>query len=741
MAYHWPPCVAVQPTLGPAVLLPPALFDPESPLAFPLSACDKHFTLPLATTLAFRSSSPTLAPHMSQEPSIEAARTRIQRLVDEIAALTKRDLRTEEYFPEYLKRVVMACDGKGGAVWLVGPRSAEGKNEFQLAAVVEFESSLFQTDEVQRTNIIKVLTEVVTTKQPMVFAPDPQVQAALQAAPPDANRTPYPFIHVPLFLKEQVLGVLQVWMQPYVVPANYAEFATFLTSLATHVEQHLQSRRLGNLVVETQRLQHVLKFTSDLAGSLDPLEVARLSSNYGRDLIGCERCSVLLLEGDRWRVMSISGQEVVEKKSAMVKAMSAFVGAHAAPELVLLSKKELIARAEAPNGSENGGELTVAIRRTDEIDLAYFQLAHVVSAAVAPMLDADKQLVGAYFAESTTEGFFDAAAGSKEPASATRLTEWLATHTGKQLRAAEDYHSLPFLSVTKRMRDTRRMLTGQKRHRSLLKLGIFLTLLAALLLYPKMDRIDGDCALTPMNRTAVVAEIPGRIERVLVREGDHVKAGDPIAQLDISKLQTEFDTNTQERRRQNAESERYRALGDEGAANVASIQAAVADQNQKKIEAEIASATLRSRIAGVVVTKDLELHIGEYLQAGTPFAEVAALDAWEAQIDLNEKKIGLVEKELGRGKPVDVSFVLYSQSSHTFNAKLEKHEQISSQAMAREKENVFLITLKNIEVPPALQSALRPGLTGRGKIELGRKPLVAIWAHRIWEWFQMRMIG
>ena len=160
--------------------------------------------------------------------------------------------------------------------------------------------------------------------------------------------------------------------------------STFLTSLATHVEQHLQSRRLGNLVVETQRLQHVLKFTSDLAGSLDPLEVARLSSNYGRDLIGCERCSVLLLEGDRWRVMSISGQEVVEKKSAMVKAMSAFVGAHAAPELVLLSKKELIARAEAPNGSENGGELTVAIRRTDEIDLAYFQLAHVVSAAVAP---------------------------------------------------------------------------------------------------------------------------------------------------------------------------------------------------------------------------------------------------------------------------------------------------------------------------------------------------------------------
>ncbi len=677
---------------------------------------------------------------MAQEPSIEAARTRIQRLVDEIAALTKRDMRSEEYFQEYLTRVVQACDAKGGGVWLVGQRSAEGKNEFQLAAAVEFESSLFQSDDQQRQNLLKVLTEVVQTKQPMVFAPDPQVQAALQQARPDANRTPYPFIHVPLYLKDQVLGVLQVWMQSYVVPENYAEFATFLTSLATHVEQHLQSRRLGNLVVETQRLQHVLKFTSDLAGSLDPLEVARLSSNYGRDLIGCERCSVLLLEGDRWRVMSISGQEVVEKKSSMVKAMSAFVGAHATTELVLLSKKELLARAESANGNGNG-DLAPAIRRTDEIDLAYFQLAHVVSAAVAPMLDQDKQLVGAYFAESSTEGFFDKAAGSKEPASTTRLTEWLATHTGKTLRSAEDYHSLPFLGVTKRLRDTRRLLTGQKRRRTLLKAGVFFGLLAALLLYPKMDRIDGDCALTPMHRTAIVAEIPGRIERVLVREGDHVKAGDPIAQLDTHKLDLDLEANRQDRRRMNAEAERYRALGDEAAVNIASLQMAGADALEKKINADIASATLRSRIAGVVVTKDLELHLGEYLQAGTAFAEVAALDAWEAQIDLHEKKIGLVEKELAKGKPVEVSFVLYSQSSHTFQGKIERHEQISSQAMAREKENVFLITLKNIEVPPALQTALRPGLTGRGKIELGRRPLIAIWTSRIWNWFQMRMIG
>src|SRR5215213_6711246 len=250
---------------------------------------------------------------MSQEQAVEAARTRIQRLVEEIALLAKKDLPTEQFLPEFLGRVVKACDGRGGAVWLVGQRSAEGKAEFQLAAQVEFESSGFQGDEVQRALILRALTECVNQRKPIVIQPM-QAQAAPgsteaelaqlrgEAPAQPQNRTAFPFLHVPLPLKEQVLGVAQVWLQPYVTTENYREFAQFLTQLSSYVEGHFQSRRLGTLVVESQRLQHLLKFTSDLAGSLDPLELSRLAANYGRDLIGCERCSVLWLDGNHWRV-------------------------------------------------------------------------------------------------------------------------------------------------------------------------------------------------------------------------------------------------------------------------------------------------------------------------------------------------------------------------------------------------------------------------------------------------------
>lgn len=694
---------------------------------------------------------------MSQEPSIEAARLRIQRLVEEIAALSKRDLRSEEYFGQFLVRVVQACDAKGGAVWLVGQRGVDGKASFELAAQVEFESSLFQGDEAQRAVLLKMLSETVTTKQPHVLPPthqQPQPEAAQlstfqQAAPQppqSPNRTPYPFLHVPLHLKEQVLGVLQVWMQPYVQAAHYQEFATFLGSLAAHVEQHLQGRRLGNLVVEVNRLQHVLKFTNDLAGTLDPLEVARLSANYGRDLIGCERCSVLHLKGDRWIVLSISGQDVVEKKSAMVKTMAAFVGAHATTETVLLSKKELLARAEAPTATEAApdGTLVPAMRRTDAIDLAYFELSHVISAVIAPLHNADKELVGALFAESTAEGFFDPQAGAKEPAQGQRLAEFLATHTGRVLLAAQDHASLPFLGVTRRMRDARLAVTGQHRGRVLFKTGLFAAIAAGILLYPKMDTVDGNCGLTPMSRSAIVPEVPGRVEKVFVKEGTPVKKGDPIAQLDKFPLATRIEQFTQDRARAENEARRLSGLGDEASAQTAWLEVRSLDEQLKILQRDLAASTLRAPIDGVVLTKDIELRAGEFIQAGSPFGEVAGLDRWEVQAEVPEKQIGLIEKKLpttGGGTPVDMSFILYSQSAHTFRTKIDRHNRISSVAYPRDKENVFIITVPDVAVPETMKAALRPGLTGRAKIELGRKPLVTIWARKVWHWMQLKWIG
>lgn len=709
---------------------------------------------------------------MAQDTSIEAARARIQRLVEEIAQLSKQEMRSEEFFQQFIVRAVQATDAKGGAVWLVAPRANDGKSEFQLVGQVEMESSGFRASEAQHKFLLRVLTETAQTRKPSAIAPEPappdpgslQAQMAQMQAPAagTGNQSPYPFFHIPLVLKEQVLGVLQVWLQPYVVPANFQEFITFLTSLAAHVEQHLHSRRLGSLVLENQRLQQVLKFSSDLAGSLDPLEVARLAANYGRDLIGCERCSVLSLRGDHWKVVAISGQEVVEKKSSMVKAMVAFIAAHAQPEafrkhhpdpaggapvlrheLLLLSKKELLARAEAPHEGVLAGEpasLTPALRRTDEIDLAYFDHSHVVSAAIAPMFDAEQELVGAFFAESTAEGFFDSPGAGKEPSSSQRMTEWIALHTGKSLQAAQDYRTLPLLFVSRRIRDTYHAYTGHRRRRSMLKLGIALGVLFLIGICPTMEMVDGNCSIIPLKRAAVVPEVPGRVEKILVHEGSHVAKGEPIAQLDTTRLEIELEGARQEQFRARAEADRLRGMGDEAQAQVATLQAVIAQKSEEKLKTDVAGATLRSPIDGVVLTKDLELHAGEFIQPGTPFAEIANLEEWEVQVEVNERAIGRVEAELAKGRALIVNYILYSQSAHKLEGELKDLRQVSAMAYPREKENVFIITLPSVQAPPEMRKDLRPGLTGRAKIALHRAPLLWWALQSLTNWLRLKII-
>jgi hypothetical protein len=676
---------------------------------------------------------------MANEPSIEAARTKIQRLVEEIASLSKADLPSEEFFPKFLERVVAACDAKGGAVWLVGSRAQDNKNEFQLCAQVAFESSLFQADESQRTTILKLLTDVVQSRRASVLGAPQAVAPNAQAA--SANKTPYPFLHVPLFLKEQPVGVLQVWLQPYVTQGNYAEFVTFLTSLSAYVEQHLQSRQLGNLVLETQRLQNLLRFTTDLAGSLDMLEVARLTANYGRVFVCCERGSVLLREGDRWSVLAISGQEIVEKKSSMVKAMVAFVEAHCADTPRILTKKELLARANAPKQNGDSESTALAMQNTDEIDLAYFQLSHVVSAVVCPMISSDKRIVGAFFCESTFEGYFDGASGKSELLPSRRVAEWIANYSSRALLAARDYETLPFLPITKSIRNTKLLLTSEKRNRFLLKLSLIALMALVVALWPARIKVDGDCILQPLDRAAVVPEVTGRIENVFVREGDHVTKGQPIAQLDTRRLKLEMETTEQEKLRYMADADRLRALGDEAGAQVSLLQVRVLTEQQKRTQADIDSATLRSSLDGVVMTKDLELRAGEVIQQGAPLAEVASMNAWELHAEVNEKDIGRVEQALHDKGAINLSYILYSQSSQVLRAQINSRQQISAAAYPKDKENVFIVTIHNPEIPPDVSKNLRPGLTGRAKLELGRRPLLFNLAHKIYRWFQYRMIG
>ena len=141
----------------------------------------------------------------------------------------------------------------------------------------------------------------------------------------------------------------------------------------------------------------------------------------------------------------------------------------------------------------------------------------------------------------------------------------------------------------------------------------------------------------------------------------------------------------------------------------------------------------------MVLTKDIEKHSGETVQAGQAFAEVAALDLWDLSIEVDERDIGRVEELLEKG-PLKVAYILYSESAYELKSQIKSPSQISSAAEPREKHNVFIVTLDDVEIPAEIQSSMRPGLTGRAEIELGRKSVIIMWTRNMWRWLQLRLI-
>ena len=701
-------------------------------------------------------------------------------MVDEISALAKSEMRSEEFYAQFLQRAVAACDGKGGAIWLVGQKTADGKNELQLAAEVEIASSLFQSDEQQRGVLLRAVGEVVQTKKPLVLsaesrAEDAQKPGSLQSQlsqmggqsqqsqQPSPNKTPYPFVHVPLFLKEQILGVLQVWLQPYVARENYAEFATFLTQLAAHVETHLQSRQVGNLVVETQRLQHLLKFSTDLAGSLDPLEISRLAVNYARDLLGSERCAVLRLRGTGWEMMAISGQEVVERRSTMVKTMTAFVDAHTprepmpvvvpegqpaqlGPWVIALSRKELLELAEPGTVPAPERALVVHPRGPTEIaDTAYFENSQVAAALIVQILDADKNVIGALLAESTVDAAYDMPPGAKQLPPSHRLGEWLGTNTGRAMRGAMDYQDLPGLFAAKRLREAKRALTGSERRWNTFKLGAWLVIIGGILLFPWMEEVESDCTLVPHKRVQVVPEVRGRVEQIFVKEGDRVKAGQKLGKIDTHIAESELEGVRKQKLSASLEAQNQRANGHEAEGQIAEKRAEAYGIQEAKLLADIAAATLLSPMDGVILTKDIELRKGVFMEAGTEFATVGTMDSWDMLVHLNEKQIGKVEAIHTERATVPVNFILYSFNTYQISAPFKDRSQLSQLAYPHEresamKENAFILTLPEVELPEQIRGAMRPELTGRASIHLGRKPLALIWARNITQWVRLKWI-
>jgi RND family efflux transporter MFP subunit len=236
--------------------------------------------------------------------------------------------------------------------------------------------------------------------------------------------------------------------------------------------------------------------------------------------------------------------------------------------------------------------------------------------------------------------------------------------------------------------------------------------------------------VAPVRRAQVQPEFEGVVGKVLVYEGERVKRGQVLAEMESWDRQTALAAA--EARYQTALLQMNHALASNDGAE-AGIQRVQADYWKTEVASAqqlLDRARLRSPIDGVVSTPHIETFVGRRLQFGDAFAEV--LDASTAVVDvaIDDSDVSLLRE--GQNAAVKLN----GYPTRTFRGTVTT---VSPKAEAQGDSRVIFARV-------AVDNAgglIRSGMEGRGKISTGwrmsgyvlfRRP--AIWLYsRVWNWF------
>lgn len=241
-------------------------------------------------------------------------------------------------------------------------------------------------------------------------------------------------------------------------------------------------------------------------------------------------------------------------------------------------------------------------------------------------------------------------------------------------------------------------------------------LLIAAAVWPVPYRVKCDATVETMGARFVGAPFEATLDQALVRPGDAVSAGQTLLVLDGRPLRLEREALS-------AEIGQVAKEYDVALAGQKIAEAQQADLRRKQLTRKLDLITdrlnsleLTSPIDGIVVSGDLERHIGAPLEQGQTLIEVAPLSRMKCEIAIPEHEIAFVQE----GLPTRLKF--HSVAGPSIHLTLE---ELHPKSELRNDQNVFVgqIDLDNTG------GKLRPGMRGDAIVYGPLRP-------RAWSWIR-----
>ena len=252
---------------------------------------------------------------------IEQTKQQIRSLVAEIARLSKTEVAPEEFYGEFLPRVVSALAAVGGAVWTLNP-------EGQLALQYQIN--------IQETQLRENEDRAGPARPAALQGPFQQRGDARAAAfgagrapglepldddTPAANPTAFLLVLGLLKTDLETVGVVEIFQRAESGPTTQQGYLRFLMQMCDLAGDFLKSHQLRHFSHRQTLWTQLEDFTRAVHASLEPRETAYTIANEGRRLIECDRVSVAIRKGKKCDIEAISGQDLFDKRSNTVRLL------------------------------------------------------------------------------------------------------------------------------------------------------------------------------------------------------------------------------------------------------------------------------------------------------------------------------------------------------------------------------------------------------------------------------------
>jgi len=673
---------------------------------------------------------------------IQQTKNEIRSLVQEITHLAQADITEDEFYQEFLTRVVQALASSGGAIWTV-----EG-NDVRLDFQVNLPRAALQVPSDQQRHAL-LIRNVARSGQPTVVPPQTGSNNHAEAGNPTHH-----LLVVATFRQEnEARGVIEIFQRPGGGPTTQRGYLRFLVQMAEVASDFLRNQRLRRLDRQQALWQRMEQFVQLVHRGLDSRATAYQIVNEGRVLIGCDRVSLTLARGQQQVATAISGLDAFDPRSEEVQRLSRLADA--------------IARVRQPvwyTGSlEN---LPPEIERPLE---AYVDFTHTTAVAILPLLapasstalstDGAAAAAGSV-AATETEAVPQRVLGTlvveqmgdaQFPLAQRERMESVVRHSAIALANARDHEGLFLMPLWRKLGRLRWVVQARQLPRVLVISALLQLLGLALLLIPYNFELAARGKLQPAERQEIFAGIDGLIIDVPVKHQQMVEPGETLVQLKNNSLEVEIANLIG---RQRATRERLLALQ---RAQLENRQLNTAQLNQLAGEmlelAEIETGlqrelellrekeeqlVIRSPLRGQVVTWNVDdLLLRRPVRLGQALLSIVDPSGeWELELDMPERRMGHVTRAMTQSEqPLRVTFELASHPGRTFSGHVTEIDRVA-QVQGTEGNTVLIrTTIDKAELPE-----LRNQTAVTAKVHCGRRAIGYVIFHELLETIQSKIL-